>query len=69
MIATGTDVEIGFQSGPGVNRAATGTLQGIGDGDFTSQHDSLLPGNHRSQRAGEQKTAARLSQVPQPPLD
>ena len=48
MIASRADVEVRFQRGPRVNRAATGTLRRGRDGDFTSEHDSLLPGNDRN---------------------
>jgi hypothetical protein len=69
MIASRANVEIRFQRGPCVNRAATGTLQRGRDGDFASQHDFLLPGIDRNLRANEQKTTIRLSQVPHPPLN
>ena len=69
MIATRTDVEICFQDGPLVNGGASGTLQGRWDRDFTSQHEFLLPGNHRDLRASERKTTLQLSQVPHPRLD
>ena len=48
MIAFRTDVEIRFQRRTRIGRAATGTLRRRWDGDFTSEHDSLLPGNCRS---------------------
>jgi hypothetical protein len=69
MIASRADIEIRFQSGSRVNRGTTWTLHRGRDGDFTSQHDSLLPGNTRNVRAKERKAANRLSQVRHPPLD
>ena len=69
MIASRADVEIRFQSGSRVNRGTTWTLHRGRDGDFTSQHDSLLPGNTRNMRAKERKAAIRLSQVRHPSLD
>ncbi len=69
MIAAWTDVEVRFQRSPCLSRATTGTLHRGRDGDFTSEHDFLLPGNNRNPRAREQKTTTQLSQVRHPPLD
>src|SRR5579862_2444293 len=48
MIASRADVEVRFQRATRVNRAATGTLRRGRNGDFASEHDSLLPGNSRN---------------------
>jgi len=69
MIAARADVEVRCQNSPRMNRGATGTLHRGRDGDFTSQHDFLLPGNTRNLRANERKTTNRLSQVRHSPLD
>jgi hypothetical protein len=69
MIAAWADVEVRFQRSPCVSRATTGTLHRGRDGDFTSQHYFLLPGNNRNPRAREQKPTAQLSQVRHPALD
>jgi hypothetical protein len=63
MIAFRADVEVSFQSRPWVNRTASGTLYRRRDGDFASEHDSLLPDDTRNLRAGGQKTTLQLSQV------
>ena len=69
MIASRAYVEVRFQSGPRMNRGASGTLHRGRDGDFTSEHDFLLPDNTRNMRANERKTTIRLSQVQHSPLD
>jgi hypothetical protein len=69
MIASRADVEVRFDGGPGVNRATSGTLHRGRDRDFTSEHDSLLPGNARNLRADERNKTTQLSQVRRPPLD
>ena len=69
MIAFRADVEVCFQSRPWVNHAASGTLHRGRDGDFASEHDSLLPDDTRNLRAGEQKTTLQLSQVRRTTLD
>jgi hypothetical protein len=63
MIASRADVEVRFQSGPGVDRAALGTLHRGRDGDFASGHDSLLPDDTRKLIAGGRKATLQLSQV------
>jgi hypothetical protein len=69
MIAAWADVEVRFQRSPSVSCATTGTLHRGRNGDFTSEHDFLLPGNNRNPRDSEQKTTTQLSQVRRPPLD
>jgi hypothetical protein len=47
MIASWADVEVRFQSGTRMGAAASGTLRRRKGGYFASEHDFLLPGNHR----------------------
>ena len=52
-----------------MNGGTTGTLHRGRDGEFTSEHDFLLPGNIRSLRVSGQIPTSQLSQVRRPRLD
>jgi hypothetical protein len=69
MVASRTDVEVRFQRSPCEDLGATGTLQGSGDGDFTSQHDFPSPWYRPYSEANERKMTLRLSQVRAQSLD
>ena len=55
MIASRTIIEIRFQISPWVSGDTTRTLHRGWDGDFASEHDSLLPGNCQSEADGQKK--------------